>query len=453
MKNHYAVLDIDPSADAQQIKRAYYGLVRQYPPERFPREFKEIREAYDTLSDEKKRSAYDEAGDMPEQAIFPFNQAKIMMERGFPDQAAETLGNLLKYYPNVPLIRIEYARALELQGKTGIAIRIWEELVQQSPGDASFTLALANAYHRRGWRKKALDMFRRLTVIDGSDADHWIPMVVLHANADEFSEAGEVCLDAIEATRKHGNESTRLYAYAIVFSTDADPFYMEERFKDILRLIHEGKSDFGQNADNILSLLLAFMESRGAMHLFPYIREIVATLPFVDEALRERLSKAERFCEILELENNGFSDLFHDLFITLLDGCDCGECRREILLAEFAILNERDAFRTELIRLHKEYPQLYALHADFFNEALRTRNLEKMIMQRVKVMAKNGYMPSHSSHASYAAYDDEEYDEEEAFVIQETVRREGPKIGRNDPCPCGSGKKYKKCCLQNAAAS
>ena len=28
----------------------------------------------------------------------------------------------------------------------------------------------------------------------------------------------------------------------------------------------------------------------------------------------------------------------------------------------------------------------------------------------------------------------------------ETVVREGAKIGRNDPCPCGSGKKYKKCC-------
>jgi preprotein translocase subunit SecA len=27
----------------------------------------------------------------------------------------------------------------------------------------------------------------------------------------------------------------------------------------------------------------------------------------------------------------------------------------------------------------------------------------------------------------------------------QTIRREGPKIGRNDPCPCGSGKKYKKC--------
>jgi len=27
----------------------------------------------------------------------------------------------------------------------------------------------------------------------------------------------------------------------------------------------------------------------------------------------------------------------------------------------------------------------------------------------------------------------------------ETYRRESPKSGRNDPCPCGSGRKFKKC--------
>jgi uncharacterized protein len=26
------------------------------------------------------------------------------------------------------------------------------------------------------------------------------------------------------------------------------------------------------------------------------------------------------------------------------------------------------------------------------------------------------------------------------------LRRSTPKVGRNDPCPCGSGKKYKRCC-------
>ncbi|GAB4252103.1 MAG: hypothetical protein Kow0027_16570 [Saprospiraceae bacterium] len=30
---------------------------------------------------------------------------------------------------------------------------------------------------------------------------------------------------------------------------------------------------------------------------------------------------------------------------------------------------------------------------------------------------------------------------------QGTMKREMPKVGRNDPCPCGSGKKYKKCCF------
>lgn len=29
-----------------------------------------------------------------------------------------------------------------------------------------------------------------------------------------------------------------------------------------------------------------------------------------------------------------------------------------------------------------------------------------------------------------------------------TYVRDGPKVGRNDPCPCGSGKKYKKCCME-----
>jgi hypothetical protein len=33
-----------------------------------------------------------------------------------------------------------------------------------------------------------------------------------------------------------------------------------------------------------------------------------------------------------------------------------------------------------------------------------------------------------------------------AFPKQETVRREGAKVGANDPCPCGSGRKFKKCC-------
>jgi preprotein translocase subunit SecA len=43
-------------------------------------------------------------------------------------------------------------------------------------------------------------------------------------------------------------------------------------------------------------------------------------------------------------------------------------------------------------------------------------------------------------------------EEEQPIVPQPTLelRRELPRVGRNDPCPCGSGKKFKNCCGRNA---
>ena len=36
----------------------------------------------------------------------------------------------------------------------------------------------------------------------------------------------------------------------------------------------------------------------------------------------------------------------------------------------------------------------------------------------------------------------------DAVVKKQPVRNKDKKVGPNDPCPCGSGKKYKKCCMQ-----
>lgn len=47
---------------------------------------------------------------------------------------------------------------------------------------------------------------------------------------------------------------------------------------------------------------------------------------------------------------------------------------------------------------------------------------------------------------TWAGYKDDDYNKENT---KDEPCRTDPKIGRNDPCPCGSGKKYKKCCLRN----
>jgi hypothetical protein len=54
--------------------------------------------------------------------------------------------------------------------------------------------------------------------------------------------------------------------------------------------------------------------------------------------------------------------------------------------------------------------------------------------------------------AQEAAAADEEFDDEPFTEPVIPFIREAPKVGRNDPCPCGSGKKYKRCCLDRTDA-
>jgi SEC-C motif-containing protein len=48
--------------------------------------------------------------------------------------------------------------------------------------------------------------------------------------------------------------------------------------------------------------------------------------------------------------------------------------------------------------------------------------------------------------ASFARVDGRWYYVDGKVHGHEPYRRETPRVGRNEPCPCGSGKKYKKCC-------
>ncbi len=61
--------------------------------------------------------------------------------------------------------------------------------------------------------------------------------------------------------------------------------------------------------------------------------------------------------------------------------------------------------------------------------------------KEVKVERKQNFVMSRGENAGYTRGGETEAGK------GVTVRRDGKKVGRNDPCPCGSGKKYKKCCL------
>jgi curved DNA-binding protein CbpA len=58
-KDPYALLGVERTSDEATIKRAYFRLVREYPPEREPEKFQELRAAYDQVKTAEARSQTD----------------------------------------------------------------------------------------------------------------------------------------------------------------------------------------------------------------------------------------------------------------------------------------------------------------------------------------------------------------------------------------------------------
>ena len=60
---------------------------------------------------------------------------------------------------------------------------------------------------------------------------------------------------------------------------------------------------------------------------------------------------------------------------------------------------------------------------------------------------RHGSPCTHHELAEFRKSDGVWYFYDGKMISHGPVRRAEPKIGRNEPCPCGSGKKYKKCCM------
>jgi len=74
------------------------------------------------------------------------------------------------------------------------------------------------------------------------------------------------------------------------------------------------------------------------------------------------------------------------------------------------------------------------------------KNDDQGIVEFSATFKENGALKRHHESSRFAKLDGRWYYVDGETPKPQTQRNDGPKVGRNDPCPCGSGKKYKKCC-------
>jgi tetratricopeptide (TPR) repeat protein len=438
-KSHYEILGVAKTAGDAEIKRAYFSRVRTYQPDRFPEEFKEIRAAYETLRDGEKRAEYDAIGELPPSVAPLFHEAQRFDRFGRRDKAAELYQIILGRHPELDAVRERYALSLSEDDKTGKAVEVWEALRGRQPGNPRYARELGRSYLRRGWNKKALEEVRRALALDRASIDGWLLLIscAIEQSKDktnlwkEIKTISREALEAVRAVKVNEWEKIPLYTHAFVSGGIEELDEVRGYLREIIRLVREGGRSGREEGQDALKEILRLVPGEGLAACYPELKELADLFPGMEDL--EALEAARLNFQIGGLEKKGFSELFHDLLITLNADTMDEDDELEVAAMEYIILDESSTYNPQLRRLKEEFPELYGLHRSFFNEALRTRDPEKMLYQRSKKIKRLKRQTGL-------------YDEDPESAPPEPVRRAQPKVGRNDPCPCGSGKKYKRCC-------
>lgn len=462
MKNDYRILGLEEGADEKTIKRAYFKLIRTYSPEKDPERFQEIRAAYERLTEEEEDGSHGMTMEAPDDPFAEkmLEQIQALKRAGDYRKASETAEEGIRYFGETEIFLFELARCSMMEEKTGKAVKCYEKLAGRYPDKLVYRGNLAKAYFSRGYGKKALAAFRQAFELGWREPDFMIcySQCCMHRGVPE---EGITVLEELTGSIDERSRKKRMMDLLDAhIGMAALSVFVPERFSEIAgkcreflessrRLLKEYEYEVQnlyravmlgafrtENTGNpeveavkkiILELFPDAEEELGDIGMLMQIQEVMA-----DDRLSELMKRTmEAFMASMEKEEERGHEFFMELDAVL---CQLEEWPKQ---------------KKELDIIRDEYHAVYEFFGDFWEVLRLAPEQRRMLRDELRMqyadlekVYKDGYYytlyPDRRPEAETVVWDSYE---DGIFV------RDGKKVGRNDPCPCGSGKKYKKCCM------
>ena len=462
MNTYYEILGLAPGASQTDIKKAYFRLIRQYSPESDPEQFQKIREAYEQLKNMQNA---------PEGPVFPpfsepwaenmLKQIEKYRREGDTGRFRDTCEEAWRLFPKDIQFLYLLVLAQRQCGNTGKAVKNAELLVQKEPDNKWFYRELAVSYMERGFTQKAYRACEKAYELGCRDMDFILIYAEECHNYGVYDRGVEILLQVIRQERKWSKEEMPELVSAYMGLLKMCGVMRSENLPEVADGLGRMLEQYGLYLEDYVPELCMMMscvwtskENRlmevhqaervlaalGKMcHGDPEMEELVERAK--EEYDHRRIMEDPRIGETLEY---GYEVYF---------GLDMlNEYVRKYAVADvqLCMLEEREEILKQARILEKEYPDYYEKLRGF---------LEKMRSGRDQAYLKDGLLKiyrrlSQESKGGryYEKYPDEKRRAEGTIICggmsDEPYVRDAKKIGRNDPCPCGSGKKYKHCCMK-----
>lgn len=459
MEDYYKILGLEQGASQMEIKKAYFSLVRKHSPEENPEKFREIREAYERLKNQAEIQ-----GPVFARPSEPLAEKFLSLyhqyEDSHDDQAArDVCEEAWKRFPEEIQFLYYLAVAQRRAGNSGKSVKSCEELVKREPENKWFWREMALSYEERSYTRKAFQAYEKAYELGCRDNKFLIDFSLSCENYEQYDRGIEVLKEVVKKDRRWRREEIAevLDVYSGLLTLYDET---ERNPRDILAELNQFIQQYSIYMPDhfemlaMIALRLCTEEDQGG-GIREIIQEILASIKktcsteedrkwfaqLLNHSEDRKIMEDERLSETLWL---GVQAYF------LMDDMEAEVRSFAMLDFKLCAIKERQEILQQLELLEKEYPQYYEKMREFAEQLRAGKNLGYVKSSLIKQYARLAQYVGGGMY--FEKYPDEKKKVMGTVIYQnEDDRpfvRNSKKIGRNDPCPCGSGKKYKHCCMK-----
>ncbi len=188
-QNFYKILGVSTTAEEREIKKAYFSLMRKYPPETHPEQFMKLREAYEVLSNPESRKQYDQVADHDSYTSEQIRLATAALEAGKHTEAQAILARLLNQRPELDFARDLLGMSYLHAKQPDAALEIFEELVVKAPNNGAYQLHRGHAHHQKKQWPECEAAYKKAFELSPDDVRPLVSLSDCYADQKRWDEA------------------------------------------------------------------------------------------------------------------------------------------------------------------------------------------------------------------------------------------------------------------------
>lgn len=279
MIDYFKELNIQIDASDNEVKKAYFNMTKKYPPEKFPKEYRVIRDAYETLIDKSKRDAYIlETFDIEIKNIL--NEGIDLAKSEKYDLAVLNFEKVLKKYPDNSKVKKDLAVCLMRGRNYKKSSKILKELVIREPNNIEYYKLLINIYGDNYDLKNLESVLKKSLNLKNVEVDFYLKLFEIYNESElrDYTKAIKVLKDGLE----NKNINSKKYKLYLKFLDLSDRLDCKDDFNKGCEALNEIilKDNYEEVKSSILNLLDRILKE---FHFKNGVRLTSTALVLIDE--------------------------------------------------------------------------------------------------------------------------------------------------------------------------